>query len=93
MVYTPAIRSGRWSVIIGNSMNTDEKILLANKKAQELLTVLGSPGPASQRLPTPADQLLDLLDCAIVFAKYNLLDLEATRREREFFRNQSSNQG
>ncbi len=76
-------------------MTTDEKILLANKKAQELLKVMGnfSPSISEARLPTPIDQLLDLLDCAIVFAKYTELDLEATRREREFFRNQSSNQG
>lgn len=74
-------------------MTTEEKILLANKKAQELLMVMGSPGPTLLKLSVPADQLLDLLDCAVVFAKYTELDLEATRREREYFRNQNSNQG
>lgn len=74
-------------------MNTDEKILLAKKRAQDLLMVLSEPGPMTTKGHTPVDQLLDLLECAVVFAKYTELDLEATRREREFFRNQSSNQG
>lgn len=76
-------------------MNTEEKILLVNTKAKELLTVLGNSGPVviHSRVVAPVDQLLDLFECAIVFAKYTRLDLEATRREREFFRNQISNQG
>ena len=73
-------------------MTIDEKILLANKKVQELLAVQGNLGVSVSKLPTPIDQLLDYLNCAVVFAKYNQLDLEATRREREFFRNQSSDQ-
>lgn len=74
-------------------MTTDEKILLANKKTQELLMVLGNPELVALKQPYLIDQLLDLLDYAVVLAKYTELDLEATRREREFFRNQSSNQG
>ena len=73
-------------------MTIDEKILLANKKVQELLAVQGNLGVSASKLLAPVDQLLDYLDCAVVFAEYNQLDLEATRREREFFRNQSSNQ-
>jgi len=76
-------------------ITTEEKILLANTKAKELLTVLSNSGPVvvNSKTVAPIDQLLDLLGCAVVFAKYTELDLEATQREREFFRNQASNQG
>jgi hypothetical protein len=75
-------------------MTTEEKILLANTRAKELLTVLGNSGlGVPSRNVAPIDQLVDLLECAIVFAKYEELDLEATRREREYFRSLASNQG
>lgn len=72
-------------------MTTDEKIVLASKKAQEVLVVMGHSDTLISK-QTPVDNLLDLLDCTLVFAKYDQFDLEATRREREFFRNQNSNQ-